>query len=375
MISQRFDVLDTWRGISAVCVAIMHFHITSHFANTSFIANAWLFVDFFFVLSGFVISHAARHALDSPQGIAAFMLRRFGRLWPLHACILLAFIALSVFRDYVLHGTPMFNERDNPTSILTNIFLLQGFGLTGDDSWNAASWSIGVEFWTYLIFAVISYVVRQPQLRIVAYAVLFAASAAALLTFLSTLNVTQGLAFFRCTLGFFAGCLVYQVHLKRPNRSKALEIASLALVGVFVCFGDRVSILAPLVFGFSVWTFAAERGPISAALRGPFFGALGRYSYSIYMVHELIIRIVFALTTRLSPAYVAEGPFYTAPIATYMRFSSLWVGDALVVAFVAVVVATSAITFVTVERPARDFFNKLTKRPLRRSGTEGEVAV
>lgn len=53
---QRLAVLDSFRGLCAVLVALHHFKASGYIAGSSFIQNAFLFVDFFFVLSGFVIS-------------------------------------------------------------------------------------------------------------------------------------------------------------------------------------------------------------------------------------------------------------------------------------------------------------------------------
>ena len=54
----RFTALDGWRGICALLVALYHFHATSHVEQLGLVRNAYLFVDFFFVLSGFVITYA-----------------------------------------------------------------------------------------------------------------------------------------------------------------------------------------------------------------------------------------------------------------------------------------------------------------------------
>ena len=63
-----------------------------------FIRHSYLFVDFFFVLSGFVIAHAYGDRLKSPLEVWQFIVRRFGRVWPLHIAVLAAFIAVAVFK-------------------------------------------------------------------------------------------------------------------------------------------------------------------------------------------------------------------------------------------------------------------------------------
>jgi peptidoglycan/LPS O-acetylase OafA/YrhL len=58
---ERFIALDSWRGIAACLVALFHLEayshlVYSHLNAAPFLRNSWLFVDFFFVLSGFVIA-------------------------------------------------------------------------------------------------------------------------------------------------------------------------------------------------------------------------------------------------------------------------------------------------------------------------------
>ncbi|HEY2889571.1 MAG TPA: acyltransferase family protein [Dongiaceae bacterium] len=89
---RKFAALEGWRGVSAVFVAISHFGhgVVRHLGDAAFIRHSYLFVDFFFVLSGFVIAHAYADRLHDATDLRAFALRRIGRLWPLHAAVLVA---------------------------------------------------------------------------------------------------------------------------------------------------------------------------------------------------------------------------------------------------------------------------------------------
>src|SRR5689334_10931955 len=93
----RFRVLDSWRGIAALFVAAFHFRATWHFHESPLIQHSFLFVDFF-VLSGFVIAHAYRDQIHTIRDLGSFILRRFGRLWPLSAFVLLAFGLLECLK-------------------------------------------------------------------------------------------------------------------------------------------------------------------------------------------------------------------------------------------------------------------------------------
>src|SRR6267143_3981706 len=95
---ERFVVLDSWRGIAACLVALFHLEayshlVYSHLRGVPFLDNSWLFVDFFFVLSGFVIAANYQQRLIDGFGAGRFLLLRLGRLYPLHFVML----AVSIY--------------------------------------------------------------------------------------------------------------------------------------------------------------------------------------------------------------------------------------------------------------------------------------
>ncbi|WP_260115272.1 acyltransferase [Massilia sp. MB5] len=68
------------RGVAALIVALFHFRLVY---QVSVIQNGYLFVDLFFVLSGFLICSLYWRRLESSGEIFPFLIRRFGRLFPL----------------------------------------------------------------------------------------------------------------------------------------------------------------------------------------------------------------------------------------------------------------------------------------------------
>ena len=90
-------------------------------------------------------------ATSSADPIAAlgFMIRRFGRLWPLHVVMFFAFAAaegLNVFLNAHSGGAEAFRLSANDNSLysfLTNLAMLNAVGLHRSITWNGASWSIG----------------------------------------------------------------------------------------------------------------------------------------------------------------------------------------------------------------------------------------
>jgi len=131
----RFQALDSWRGVAALMVVIYHAPLLWSFYDAGFVRHSWLFVDFFFVLSGFVIAHAYASKLRDMTDVGHFMLRRFGRVWPLHAAMLLALVliqclvlAISLRMGAITESVPPFAGPWSPASIPANLLLMQSLG-------------------------------------------------------------------------------------------------------------------------------------------------------------------------------------------------------------------------------------------------------
>ena len=313
----RFRVLDAWRGIAALLVALFHLNVSSAIYGLDFIRNAYLFVDFFFVLSGFVITHSYAERLRTLEDVGAFATRRFNRLWPLHVVVLFAFVLVELAKLFAeargaAFSVPAFADATSAATLPLNLVFAHSFGIVRHLTWNPPSWSIAVEFWTYLIFAAVLYVsaARFASHRFAAEALLLlllAASVAILVSYSDRgQDVTYDLGLFRCLYGFLVGHFVYRLWQVCPRElfeTRLLEIAVLIIAVYYVATTGRsgYGFFAPLVFGAIVLVFAFEAGPISKLMSNRTNDWLGRISYSIYMWQAFII---FNLVDR--PVSVVE---------------------------------------------------------------------
>ena len=224
---KRFDVLDSWRGVCACTVAFGHLtDATSSTLHGHFNFAIYLLVDFFFVMSGFLIAGAYERRV-SDMGIGPFIMRRFGRLYPLHFATLGALVALEValflypFEGFDLAN--LFNEEFHTwPSLLSNLALLHAMGLHEGGTWNMPSWSISVEFYTYLVFAGLwVLMLRTPKSARwmnVFYATLLVVCPLILLFVAPNgMDSIADFAFVRCLLGFAIGVLTWRVYERLKN--------------------------------------------------------------------------------------------------------------------------------------------------------------
>jgi hypothetical protein len=369
-VSTRFRALDGWRGVCAVLVAAHHVEARGFLYWQPLIRNAWLFVDFFFVLSGFVIAHAYGEALATGPQVRTFAFRRLGRLWPLHVAMLAALVGLETMHLLIAQWHPIAGERAaftadrSPFTILTNLLLIQSLGLHPYETWNGPAWSISTEFYTYLVFAAVCVAARRRAWR-AALSLLLAAGGVTVLARFSQYGMRETFdwGFFRCLYGFFSGVLTYEVWrsgVAKPLSGTLAEAALLAAVVVFTVLAPSnraVEYLATPLFGVAVLAFAAERGILSRLLTTKPAAALGRWSYSIYMVHTLVLAMLF------SAVHVAEIAFHRAWLVRLTDGNAIlalgaW-NDPVVLIILAAVVALSALTWRIVERPGQRLFNRL----------------
>ena len=381
----RFSALDGWRGLCALMVCVFHFAWATRWGlgGNAFVQGCYLFVDFFFVLSGFVITHSYGKRINDRGELGRFMLRRFGRVWPLHFVVLMAWVALetaclvgSTLFDHVATRN-VFAGNNSLEAFLSNAFLLHAFGLHDGLTWNGPSWSISAEFWTYLVFAVFCLAhLRRPA---IGAALLVAGGALVLILFSPRyIDATYDYGFFRSVYGFFLGHLIYRLRAGQtvtlpPAFASILEAATLALVVAFVALAQHApaSLAAPFVFAWVVYVFSFEGGFFSRLLTGAPFRQFGLWSYSIYMVHALILQIaVYAVVgvehlTGLTLRAMVPSNGWSYPV---IAFASPLAMNLFCAGFVLVVVAVASQTYRYVEEPWRLYFNALARSGRRHVG-------
>ena len=367
----RFTALDSIRGVCAILVCLFHLPVVFFLSDSAFIQHSYLFVDFFFVLSGFVICHAYGDGLNL-RSIGPFLLRRFGRLWPLHAAIL-CFLVLLQLGVWVLYqyglsvGQAPFEGRWDTTALVLDLFFLNSFGLWPDVTWNGPAWSISAELWTYLLFAAGAVIALRRMVWVAIFMSLAALVALAVFS-AGTMDVTHDFGVVRCIAGFFAGVCTYRVwqryFMERSLWPGAEWAATAGAVAFVILAGEtRLALGAPFVFSLVVLAFAAEGGTLSRLLSAAPFKAAGRWSYSIYMVHSTIIFMFFNLA-RLADAKGIAPLIVVTDGERKVDFSLVdapWANDVTMVAYVAVIIAVAAMTFRFIEVPARTWFNALAR--------------
>src|ERR1700687_5917786 len=157
--AHRHEALDGLRGVAALSVVLIHVPWPNHIRETGFGEDGLLFVDFFFILSGFILTAAYRDGISSGDQLRRFLILRFFRIYPLHFAVLLILLAIEFSKVLVQSSgfahvnNPPFSGQTSINSFFAHLFLLQGSGFV-KPSWNGPSWSIGCEAFAYILFGV-----------------------------------------------------------------------------------------------------------------------------------------------------------------------------------------------------------------------------
>lgn len=360
----RYQVLDALRGICACGVVFFHFHTTGLITNSAFARGSWMFVDFFFVLSGFVIYASYGQRLREGYSVGRFMGLRLGRVYPMYFVALLLFAAMEVLLLAVpsLASREAFTGRMDWDLGLLNVTLTQIFGVVRELGWNGPGWSIAAEVWAYLLLAfVLKLTPRNPWPAIG----LIMVGSIAYLFWLGEpwLDRTYIHALPRCLFGFCLGMALYRFGLGGPQLGKgsgtALEALAIIVCVAMVSYATGAETLAaPFIFAAAIWVFAREAGVFSRIFSTWFFTLLGLLSYSIYIVHVFVqarFRDVLLVSDRWNmPWDIAIRPDGGQEVA-----GPWWLADLLTLVMLAGVIIFAYITYHLVEAPARRWSRKL----------------
>jgi peptidoglycan/LPS O-acetylase OafA/YrhL len=378
---ERFVVLDSWRGIAACLVALYHLDAYSHLFDVPLLRNSYLMVDFFFVLSGFVIAANYQQRLLDGFGAGQFLLLRLGRLYPLHFAMLAVLVALKLLflipaLSSIVAVAPFSTREDAPNTILANLVLVQGLHVYDFYTWTGQAWSISAEFYTYVIFAACLVGLRKHAWIALPLAMI---GSPVLIAILSKRNMDTAYDWgvIRCIYGFTAGVVSWNLYerwnakLRKWLSGNIAEWCAIGLIFAFVSVSDStpLSLAAPYMFGLAVLVFAFGAGSASTILRLRLPVFLGTVSYSIYMTHVFIARRLFDAARALDKLWHIDlfthlRHYESAGHSFDLLGTQRWQGDIAIVVFLATVIAVSYFTYRWIEKPGRDWVrNQVQRQP------------
>ena len=367
--------LTPLRGIAALLVVIFHSNLMLMpflpMGKPHFIWAGWLWVDFFFVLSGFIISYvygdAFKDSLTSGD-YWKYIKARFARVYPLHFVTLIWCVICAIIILHYAEGVaPFFQDMLSPSAAIPSLLFVQTFGLYNSAPLNTPSWSLSTEWWVYMIFPLlVPFFCHLKNWGIAVMAVCVGGLFVFIKYYLGpvglpfpggspSLNIITDFGVFRCLAGFLLGMLLFRVY------EESIAIHFLKKSWVFTVFFLSVivamhigleDILIIALFPFVILTAAYNNTWIKKVLDTPALQRLGDWSFSIYMVHVPIMYLFWIYQIRMNPTMYAKFPPESSGAPDYTM------GLIVCIVVVALTLILSALSYQFVEVPARRYLNK-----------------
>jgi peptidoglycan/LPS O-acetylase OafA/YrhL len=330
------------------------------------IAAAFVGVNVFFILSGFILAYNYLDA-DGQRRVTCrdFWAARFARIYPVY---LLAFLVATLPSAHYLlaHHASLLSTIMTGLAALT---LTQAWVPASSDAWNGPGWSLSAEAFFYLLFPLTAFsIAHLGRYRLyIALATCWALSLATPLacahavltagggwdmTWLKFLKYNPLVRLPEFLMGVALGRLFvarmsttpagHTARIANPARLSvvALVTSACALSYVPTMLGPGSALpylllhngLVDPLFALLIYSLASGEGPLAALLSLPAMVVLGEASYALYIVH---IPLWDWMTYALSRLHMAPG---------FVALSLLHLGVAM---------GLSLLTLRVVEQPAR----------------------
>lgn len=300
----KINSLQIFRGLAAVMVIIAHANIMLGKG----IFGGWLIpgiygVDFFFVLSGFIIMYTAKKDISNPAALSNYIRKRFSRVYPVY--FVYTIIALLVnYLFYIFSGEGLvYWIGMNFKNILKTITL---YPVSFDRvvmPVNPVAWTLTYEVLFYSIFSLLI-IIKNEKFLVILPALWVCCIAAVNLGWIDVKGVLLQILTATRNLEFMIGCAMgYFMPRERVGINKSIIYTILFFGGIFLTLSwvnavndfKYFPLIDWVVFGipyamiiFSVTRIEIAIGEFKNKIIG-FLVYLGDASYSIYLVHFLVI--------------------------------------------------------------------------------------
>lgn len=382
MSTRYLSNLTPLRGIAALLTVMFHVDIVLSFFGGKLInpdashlmSRMYLMVDFFFVLSGFIMCHVyAKNFSESVnwKNFKRFTIARFARVYPLHLfSLMLTILFLYLLYQWGAQVSPILDTENSAYSFITNLTLLHSMNFHRWFTFTHASWSISVEWWMYMIFPfLVAPFMKLPKpgrfvivalcisgYLMIGYLLVPMVTVPDSLSFFRSngtppfsLNVSYQFGFFRCLFGFVIGMMVYMSW--KDNWAKNLFSSGYTILvlvlGLFTCMHFAVlDVFSVLFFPLILLCAAYGNRNMNALLATKPLQKLGDWSFSIYLIHQPFLYQAIALM---------QNPNKTGIDLSNMTMLTAWL---ICIGFIVFLLVISWLSYRFIELPSRNYINR-----------------
>jgi len=336
----EIKALSGARALPPLVLVLYHFGEGHHYQHAfwydALVAKGYLWVEFFFILSGFILTHVYGKQATGEFRYLSFLRARLARLYPLHLFMLFAILGLMVLLRFLAARGGYVSIYDQPyhpmntwQGFVSSLFLVQAWNILPYLTFNGASWFVSVEFLLCLLFPVYLFLARGGAIR---GALVTAAGCAALasIALISRhgLDITFHNGIFRGIADFAIGvglAMLYRQAIKSgvehlPDMLFSLAQFAAVLVLAYAIYRTGwahrpTDIYVALAMALLIFALSFDRGLVAGCLKTRPLLVLGSWSYGIYMGQTFWLQSLRYFEQRWYPQVDPGAIWWSEPFA------------------------------------------------------------
>jgi len=301
----RIYKLDGLRGIFSLMIVFFHYkenYLPDFMCQLFFIRECYTFVDFFFVLSGYVIAVNYHNKISDFSKFRNYIKKRFFRLFPLLFYTVTLTLIFDLIGNFYLPN--LVKNVDEVSTLLmryldTLTFMNSTPVLGSSSGINGVSWSISSEMISYFVFGSVSlFAIGQKKNFVILTVIIFCF----LFSIYNGSHFNTGdYGFIRGLISFNLGYFVWLLSLKKIKVNNYLEfLIPVFLLTMFYLMNNYMSgfnkqmfglFVVPIFFSVSILLLLNTNGLITKVLNTKPLVFLGEISYSVYLNHAIFILV------------------------------------------------------------------------------------
>jgi exopolysaccharide production protein ExoZ len=319
---KKLNLLQVYRGIAAVLVVM--FHLTDMSAERlnqvtffNLFQAGWSGVDYFFVLSGFIMVYVHRSAIGKKDQLKSFLVKRAVRIYPIYWIITLTVLCFFLVIPGFANNTDLSLGR-----LIVSLLLIP----QNDKPILDVGWTLIYELYFYFLFSIAIWLKPKHSVPILSTWLFFT-----ILHFCKIVNFRESffllkLVFGNMNLEFVLGCLAGYIVIKYNKKLGKYRwilfgIANLGYVilGMLVAWRnidfDRITTFAVLS---AMLIIAATSIDLKDSPKIPYVLIfLGDASYSIFLTHGPLISASTKIVQKANLGKYFDGFFAPALLALF----------------------------------------------------------
>lgn len=274
--------IQSLRGLAAFSVLLCHYgsSLKNPLNLGTFLNYGQLGVYVFFFISGYIVVSSLLKYHYHTKDFLKFLTKRSIRIEPVY----IVTIICTLLTYWILSHIPTFKGDPIPfisLQFLSHIFYLIPF--TKWDYYNHVFWTLGIEFQFYILIGVVYFLNRTPLFRFI-FLILFS-----LTSFIQFEKSYFLLTTYSPVFAMGIATLHYQ---QTKNKCYLL---SLLISGIITYINFDLTIVLLILLSTAVILLQKRTYKL--------LNFMGRISYSLYLIHPLVLVIITGIIKKLIPSY------------------------------------------------------------------------